>query len=243
MKFQKGIAVIPLVLIILVILVVGGGAYYFGKTSAPVPLSPKPSPTPSPTATATPTTTPTQALTPTSTPTPNANLFNSPNLGISFYYTKKSTGINDSTIAVKQIGNKVYVYSTSGKPESGQWVEVFSKNSNQSLEDAIKEKILTGYSLTDCLVKATVNPISGQVLPASFVIAQINVPTGPNDDLGTITQKAEKCPVNYVATNGAAYFLMDKDHPDKFVFFSIGQYGIDSGITDKLWQNTITFLP
>uniref|UniRef100_A0A7C4R5K1 Uncharacterized protein n=1 Tax=candidate division CPR3 bacterium TaxID=2268181 RepID=A0A7C4R5K1_UNCC3 len=51
------------------------------------------------------------------------------------------------------------------------------------------------------------------------------------------------CPVGYSLANGARYFMMDKNHPDRFFFFSIGQYGIMLDPNDmqnsKLWQETV----
>lgn len=240
---QKGFAPILVILAILVILGIGVGAYYFGKSSSkPITLSPSPSPTATITLTPTATIIPSPTITPTPTATPNSNLFTSQTLGVSFYYTKANTGVNNSSIAVKEIGNKIYVYSTSGKPEDGQYLEVFSKDKNQSLIDVIKQKILTGYSLTDCIVGTAKNPVTGQTYPASYEIAEINVP-GPFTDLEAQAAKASKCPEKYVTTNGISYFLEDSNHPDKFIYLSIGQYPIDSGIGDKLWQTTIKFLP
>lgn len=247
---QKGLTSIFLILIALVILGIAAGAYYFGKSSNPVPLSPA-SPAPSSTAVpastpvASPTATPTVAPSskPIPTPNPNSNVFYSQDLGISFNFTTKSTGINDTKFSVKQIGNKVYVYSGSGPAENGQYLEMFSKDKNQSLIDAIKAKILTGYSLDDCLLKTITQTFTGQSYPANIELAQITVPVLANDDMETLSNKAKKCPATYTAVGGLNYFLMDKDHPDKFVFFSIGQYAIDSGIGDKYWQNTITFYP
>lgn len=233
---QKGFNSVIILLIILIILGIGTGAYYFGKSSdQKVPLTPPPPLSLNITPTITSTVSPTTALTSTPTPTvnPNSNVFISQDLGITFNYTTKSTGINDSKIGAKQIGNKVYVYSTSGKPEEGQYLEMFAKDKNESLLDAIKKKILTGYPLNDCPVETITGTFTDQSHPANFVLADINIPS----------ENAGKCPSPYAAIGGIAYFLTDPNHPDKFIFLSIGQYGIDSGIGDKLWQNTIKFLP
>jgi len=53
--------------------------------------------------------------------------------------------------------------------------------------------------------------------------------------------KAQKCPQPYAAIGGMAYFLADTAHPDRFLFFSIGQYVIPLG-TDRTWQSSIVFL-
>jgi len=53
--------------------------------------------------------------------------------------------------------------------------------------------------------------------------------------------KAKKCPQPYAAIGGIAYFLADTAHPDRFLFFSIGQYAIPVG-KDRTWQSSIVFL-
>lgn len=233
-------------ILILAILGIGAGAYYLGKQSGQgIPQSPPPPP-PSSFSTSLPTVSPTATPTVTpapASPNPNSNVFTSQDLGITFNYTTKSTGINDSKILVKQIGNRVYVYSAPGPAENGQYLEMFSKDKNQSLIDAVSKKILAGYSLNDCLVKTITGTFTGQSHPQNFELVQISVPTSPNDDMETLSEKGKKCPAAYTAIGGLSYFLTDPAHSDKFIFLSIGQYAIDSGIGDKNWQTTIKFLP
>ena len=190
-------------------------------------------PSPSPISTSP---TPTVAAQPTN---PNIKTFSSSDLGIRFSYKYKYD--DGTTVNAKQIGNKVYVYSSNTKPEQGQYVEVFQKDPNDSLIAAINKKFMTSYSASDCLVQNLdkVTTGTGVTLPSSYVFAEIATP-GPNDDLEAMSAKAAKCPTPYTRTNGIAYFLMDKNHPSTFVFFSIGQYALDAD-NGKLWQDTITF--
>lgn len=241
---QKGFSSTILLLLIAVILGIGAGAYSFAKSPGQkIPPAPPSVPVPPPIATPATTPTPSPLPSPTSIPAgPNSNLFTSPGLGISFNYTSKKQD-NGSMIEVKQIGNKVFVYFSTVKAETGQYLEMFSKDKNDSLIDATKKKILTGYSLNDCLVKTITKTFTGQTHPANFELVQISVPVAPNDDLINFSEKAKKCSTAYTALGGLSYFLSDPSHPDKFIFLSIGQYGIDSGVSDKLWQTTIKFLP
>lgn len=166
--------------------------------------------------------------------------YTSERLGISFNYSVK---INDdgSVAQVKEEGNKIYVYNSTLKDyKEGQWVQVFSKESQQSLNDAVKRRFLANYSANDCFVSAyTPKPSS---YPATYRAAIIDVPHAEGDDLETLSQKWEKCPQPYVAENGISYFLEDPAHPTKYVYFSIGQYGIPSGINSKAWQDTLKFI-
>lgn len=165
-----------------------------------------------------------------------SNSFSSNNLGITFNYAAK-TPDNDYPIEVFEEGNKAYVHvksKSSTNYTDGQWVEVFKKDRSETLEQAVQKKFLTDYSKSDCQIVISKVP--------NFEIAQIKAPVSEGDNLEEMTVKSEKCPKTYTTINGLSYFLMDPKHPDKFVYFSIGQYGIPSGEGQQTWQDTIKFL-
>jgi hypothetical protein len=56
---------------------------------------------------------------------------------------------------------------------------------------------------------------------------------------------SEKCPPIYTPTNYVAYFAMHKNHPDKFVFFKIGQVPLPPAAPTgkKTLDETIQFFP
>ena len=118
-------------------------------------------------------------------------------------------------------------------------MEVFQKNPADSLEQAIKKQFLTGIPETDCFVKT----VSDNKLSSNFTKATIAFPVPTDSDQPFFTF-GQKCPETYKETNGISYFLADKDHPSKFLFFSIGQYGINAKTGDNtvMWQDTIKFL-
>ena len=144
-------------------------------------------------------------------------------------------------VGVKETGDKVYVYIEPLQPEAGQWVQVYRKAPAQSLEDAIRQQVLKGVSAQDCQVVSSDDPVAGQVNPPTFRFARIEVPRTPGEDYEALIAKAKKCPQPYAAIGGMAYFLADTAHPDRFLFFSIGQYVIPLG-EDRTWQSSIGFL-
>jgi hypothetical protein len=144
-------------------------------------------------------------------------------------------------VGVKETGDKVYVYIEPLQPESGQWVQVYRKPPEQSLEDAIRQQVLKGVAAQDCQVVSSDDPVAGQVNPPTFRFARIDVPRTPGEDYEALIAKAKKCPQPYAAIGGMAYFLADTAHPDRFLFFSIGQYVIPLG-QDRTWQSSIGFL-
>lgn len=185
----------------------------------------------------------------TATPAPKAELlkYESKNLGISFSYLAKQ--VYNSPVFVKEVGNKIYVYVSStpeddGNYSIGQYVEVFSKDKAMSLEEAVKAKFLTGSYSNYCQVDSDIILFSGNKIPAAYETAVINLKNKKLiKDPTELNEQLKKCPLPYTQSNGVSYFLGDSKHPDKFLFFSIGQYGIMAD-TDKQtgWQDTIEFL-
>ena len=197
-------------------------------------------PTPAPTGTSVPTQVPTLAPSATATSAPGGDIatFTSQALGIRFDYP---AALDGRRVGVKETGDKVYVYIEPLQPEAGQWVQVYRKTPAQSLEDAIRQQVLKGVSAQDCQVVSSDDPVAGQVNPPTFRFARIDVPRTPGEDYESLIAKAKKCPQPYAAIGGMAYFLADTAHPDRFLFFSIGQYVIPLG-KDRTWQSSIVFL-
>jgi hypothetical protein len=197
-------------------------------------------PTPASTGTSVSTQHPTVAPSVTATSAPRGDIatFTSQALGIRFDYP---AALDGRRVGVKETGDKVYVYIEPIQPEAGQWVQVYRKPPAQSLEDAIRQQVLKGVSVQDCQVVSSDDPVAGQVNPPTFRFARIDIPRTPGEDYESLIAKAKKCPQPYAAIGGIAYFLADTAHPDRFLFFSIGQYAIPLG-KDRTWQSSIVFL-
>ena len=168
--------------------------------------------------------------------------FTSTNLGISFNYLPAVDGYK---VGVLEQPDRVYVYVGDIAPTSGQYAQIYHKPATQSLTDAIQAQVLAGYSPQDCLVQTAQNPETGQTWPPTYSFARIAIPQAPGDTMESLAAKARKCPQPYAAIGGLAYFLADSQHPDRFVFLSIGQYGIPAsrtGDTVRPWQVTLRFL-
>jgi|GEM_PF-579122 len=169
---------------------------------------------------------------------PNVATFTDPALRISFNYLRQDNG---TQFDVKQAGDKVYLYMTTLPPEQGQWLQVYQKPPDQTLEDAIRQQVLKGYSAQDCLVVKAQDPNTGSPTPPGQVFASIDLPRSADDTMEALQAKAAKCPQPYAAIGGLAYFMEDTAHPDRFVFFSIGQYYVPGG-NGQPWQTTVRIL-
>ena len=175
---------------------------------------------------------------------PGTKLYYSEKLGVGFTYVPTPAYIPNPTsnpaFTITEQGNKIYMHATGQNPETGQSIEVFTKDPKISLEQAITDQFLKGYNPADCFVK-TYN--YEQRFP-NYVSAGIAF-SDPNNGWW---QNPDKCPKNYSETNGIQYFLMNKDVPDKFLFLKLGQDSRTSDGTPTTtnhgpdWSNSIQIL-
>lgn len=163
--------------------------------------------------------------------------FTSPNLGISFQYVKYPD--KNSTANVKEEGNRVYVYMNNAVAESGQFVEVFNKNPDETFEASIRRQVLANFPSAQCKIE-----ISRSNIYSGGYVAEISYPA-PTDSNQPVFANMELCNKNYDKSNGIRYFLYDANYPDKFLYFDIGQYAIPGRGTFETnvipWQDTIQF--
>lgn len=140
----------------------------------------------------------------------NYQTFSSPDLGIALHYDPTR-----DPVQVKEVGDKIYYdYQASNAPLYGQFVEVFKKDINQSFQDAIKTTILKNLSSEKCVIstKQSLDNLesTATIEDATFSIGQ---------------EQGPYCPAIYISNaGGLAFFYYDSQHPQYFLFYSIGQY-------------------
>ncbi len=230
---ENGNTFVGILLGVIIVLALGGAFYLGTRQPKNQAASTSIQNTPSPTVeiASSPVVKPSPAFEPIS--DPSVKRFVSETLGITFTYKYKN---GPDTVVTKEIGDKVYVYLSTWQPEKGQYVQIFHKNPQESINQAIFRLIISGHNVEDCLLK----DYKTDKYPVGFQTFMMTVPQGPNDGLPELSAKAEKCPQPYTAIGGLAFFLYDPAFPDRFAFFSIGQYGIDSE-GGKMWQDTLRF--
>lgn len=148
----------------------------------------------------------------------------------------------ENKTGAKAEGSRIYFYmdgpATKSDYKTGQYLEGFSKEPSASLQSAIENMFLKKISEDKCFVTITEDT-------AAYQKAIIDYPDTPCPDNGPYWS-CNACPVNYSKTNGIAYFMYYKDHPNSFFYFSIGQYSLimgDSGATSSLeWSNNVEFV-
>jgi hypothetical protein len=160
--------------------------------------------------------------------------FYSKDLGIQFKYDDQG-----GKITVKQEGSRVYINDAQTQESVGQFVEVFSKASDVSFADAIKEQILTDFPSETCNV--VVDFSQPYTLDRrGYQVAEIVYPEPETPD-HFWTEHAKDCNPEYAQTNGVRYFLYYPEHPTEFYFFNIGQSAIKAG-DNRLWQQTFNIV-
>lgn len=202
-----------LIIGVLALVVLAGGVVAYVTDF--VPFGPVPEVTPEPS---------TSAEAASVTPLPaGVKTYKSEALGISFEYLAAQGE------PIVEQGDTVYVGGS-----QGQWVRMFTKDSGDNLKTAIQKRFLTGVSEQDCPVVITQNgKVSTGEIDVGFEMTGLDDPRWDTSP----------CPADYRVTNGIRYFWMDADHPDRFFFFSIGQYAIlaqpdASGGGELTWQDT-----
>src|SRR5947209_15977301 len=157
------------------------------------------------------------APTPTQVPAPHAT-YSSNKLGISFNYIPVFPNGVGQYFFIREIGDIIYLYWVPGadKPFSGsdseflqtiapgsKYVEVFNKEPQQSLQDAIRQRFLAGYSEADCSIGSTGNhPRKDE----SFQTAIIDFPHHSNQTREQLVSLISKCPKYVKSFNGVSYF-------------------------------------
>lgn len=183
---------------------------------------------------------------PSITPTPVAvipkqkyeNTFTSESLGIEFNYATYADPEKTQKIAVTEQEDRVVVHFAASPSSQGQFVQVFSKDPSDTLEDAIKKRFLSGIDSEDCFVNVSADPNNKDMIRAS-----ISYPWPDQNEPKFMF--GEECPDEYKETNGIRYFLMDQNHASQFAFLSIGQYAIPADFSNNLmvgWQDTLKFI-
>lgn len=153
------------------------------------------------------------AATVTPQPTIALSTYTSNALGISFSYPSPTAKWN---VTPHEAGSKIFFGSN-----TAQFIQVFHlPQPATSIEDAIRNTVLKGYSAQDCTVVSGVSGVKQQ-FASNIEVAYI---TFPGNDFSDMHQAAEyKCPKGYIKKGGSFYFMLDKDHPTTLLFISESQ--------------------
>ena len=147
-------------------------------------------------------------------------LFYSEKLGVGFTYLPRPEYNSTVETTVTEKGDMIYIHDTKYEPETGQSIQVFTKDEKLSLEEAIQNRFLKEYDKKDCFAAAYTNT---EMIPSGYTAAEISFSEDLAPKDGAWWDIGDKCPVPYTRTNGIQYFAMNPDVPGKYVFLKLGQ--------------------
>jgi hypothetical protein len=184
---------------------------------------------------------------------PDAKLFYSDKLGIGFTYTPFSPDdhyhLSNDEVVVTEQGNKILI-GYQGQKEFYYEIEIFTKDSSLTLEQAISKQFLINYSPKECFVKkysmqsASDSAEINFAPPSStkYVTAGISFPRKNDPSYDEPWWESSKCPKNYSESNVVKYFMMNPAIPNKFIFVKDGNLSITSDGAGADWSNSIRII-
>jgi hypothetical protein len=134
-------------------------------------------------------------------------------------------------------GNRILVGG-----EEGQYLEVYTKNPNQSLIDAVRS---VDGPLDKCRLvynRGFTTDVNGRkAYPETYEFFEVFSNEADWDRVASMDPAQEPlCQAKFMALNGERFYLADTAHPEKYLRVEIGQYSIPAG-EELDWENTIRF--
>jgi hypothetical protein len=183
-------------------------------------------------------------------------------LGISFYYTpfisNPRAKEGGQRFFVREIGNTIYIYqkawNSQGYEGSDQqflseiapdskYVEVFYKDPQQSLAKAIDQYIFKGPIPYQCYINTSTqygDPRIDESYQRAVIWEYPSQKILSYQENRNYVLSCTSYAGNYI---GKSYFMMDPNHPNKFLYIQLGQDDIPSGYKGYMWDGTIRSYP
>ena len=147
----------------------------------------------------------------TSTDTAGWQIYTNSQYGFQFQYDPKN-------IKIQTEGNIVYVDFANESVHSGDYIEVFNKNSGDSITDAIKKAILGNFPSAYCNIQNITDSYS-QLKAIWWMVVSIS-DNNPNQD-GPVPSNNE-CNNKYLNAGSPGLFLYKQASPSAFLFWRSG---------------------
>ena len=151
-------------------------------------------------------------------------------LKLSFNY---QTMIGNFSVLTNKKGNRISIKSAEQSENVAQFVELYSKKTDESLGDAIKRIFLDGVPTSFCFFKA--ESLSYKFDNKNYIFGSIQAGTGVNP---------EQCPTPYTKNEaeGKRFFFYDPQFPDRFGFIFVGNTFIPGTTSTSNWFESIQLI-
>lgn len=195
--------------------------------------------------------------------TPDTKLYYSKALGVGFTYAPFNVEDDEGKVTMKiepEVTELGYTITVSGYDREfptttsvDHTLEIFEKNINDTLDEAVKKEFLSKNNSKDCFIlnSQETQKQSPFYSKDKYNIVQIGY-TIKDDPSGQSAwdENLVKCPLKaqkYALTNGATLFFSEKSKSSKYGYLELGQdlgtaSAGDKDNKDLFWFDTIKFL-
>ncbi len=148
-------------------------------------------------------------------------------LKLSFNYQSL---IGNFSVLTNKKGNRISIKSAEQSDSDSQYVELYSKKTDESLEDAVNRIFLDGVPETFCYFKP--EALSYKFDNKNYIFGSINAGIGVNP---------EQCPTPYTKneSKGKRFFFYDPQFQDRFGFIFVGNTFIPGTTSTSHWFESI----
>lgn len=159
----------------------------------------------------------------------NKNKLTSSVLKLSFTYNTK---VNGESVKNIKAGNRITL-TTNSESSKVQYIELFTKNADESLAQAVKRIFLKGVPESICLYKDLSTKYNFN--NSSFKFGSIN----PGNNA-----TAAQCPTPFTVGSAAgdSFFIYNPKFPDRFGFIYLDSPFIEGAFENSYWFESLEFL-
>ncbi len=141
--------------------------------------------------------------------------------------------VGNFSVLTNKKGNRISIKSAEQAEADSQYVELYSKKTDESFEQAINRIFLDGVPETFCYFKP--EALSYKFDNKNYIFASIIAGTGVNP---------EQCPTPYTRNpnSGTRFFFYDPAFPDRLGFIYVGNTFIPGSTASSNWFESLQFI-
>lgn len=151
-------------------------------------------------------------------------------LKLSFNY---QVTLDNYPVLTTKKGNKISIKSVNQSESEAQYIELYSKKTNETFSDAVRRVFLDGVPENFCFFKAETSGYNFD--NKLFTFGSINAGTGV---------RTEQCPTPYTndTAKGERFFVYDPNFPDRFGFIFVGNTFVPGTSKATNWFQSLRFI-
>lgn len=151
-------------------------------------------------------------------------------LKLSFNY---QITLDNYPVITSKKGNKITIKSANQSENDAQFIELYTKKTDETFSEAVRRIFLDGVPENFCFFRADGSAYSFD--NKSFAFGSINAGTGV---------RTEQCPSPYTNDEGEGkrFFIYDPNFPDRFGFVFVGNTFVPGTAKSTNWFQSLQFI-